>query len=298
MGQAHLVTGAFGYTGSYIARALLKAGHEVRTLTSKPGRNGRIRAYPLDFGDAGGLRVALRGVDVLYNTYWVRFSKAGFSQEQAVANTRALFDAAKGAGVRRIVHVSITNPSEQSPFEYFRGKARLERDLQESGIGHTILRPTVIFGREDILINNICWMLRRFPVFALFGSGDYRIQPIFVEDFADLAVAAGQRGNDQVIDAIGPETFTYREMVAMLGAAIGRKRPMRSIPPTLGLACSWIVGRFVRDVVVTREEIEALMADLLVTSSPPSGGTRLSQWAAEHADSLGLSYASELSRRR
>jgi len=237
-------------------------------------------------------------VDVLYNTYWVRFNHKLFTHAQAVQNTLVLFEAARQAGVRRIVHVSITNPSEDSPLEYFAGKARLERALRESGLDYSILRPTVLFGREDILINNIAWALRRFPFFAVFGDGSYRLQPICVEDLADLAVAEGRRNGKNVINAIGPETFSYRELVEAVGEAIGRKRRILQISPGLGYAVSRVIGWFMRDTFITREEIKGLMDGLLCVDDPPPGKTRLTDWMRANADALGRNYASELSRRQ
>ena len=298
----HAVTGAFGYSGRYIATRLLDEGREVITLTNSPGRSnpfgGRVRAFPLSFDDREQLVQSLAGVDVLYNTYWVRFNHKQFTHAQAVQNTLVLFEAARQAGVRRIVHVSITNPDEDSPLEYFAGKARLERALRESGLGCSILRPTVLFGREDILINNIAWALRRFPVFAVFGDGSYRLQPICVEDLADLAVAEGKLDANNVINAIGPETFSYRELVEAVGVAIGLKRRILQVSPGLGYAASRVIGWFVHDTFITREEIKGLMDGLLYVNTPPTGKTRLTDWMRANAETLGRNYASELARRQ
>ena len=299
--QLHIVTGAFGYSGSYIARHLLDAGYRVRTLTNSLHREhplqGRIEPVPFHFDDESKLTASLEGAAVLYNTYWVRFNHPRFKYADAVKNTLALFRAALKAHVPRVVHVSITNPSENSPFEYFRGKARLERALRESGLSHAILRPAVLFGDEDILINNIAWVLRRFPVFGVFSDGSYRLQPIYVDDFARLAVEQGGGSNNAVIDAIGPETFTYRELVRAIGRIIGKPRPVVSVPPWFGYAVGWAVGKLVGDVTITRDEIGGLMADLLYVDSPPAGQTKLTDWAQQHADTLGHRYASELQRR-
>lgn len=298
----HVVTGAFGFSGKYIARRLLERGHEVRTLTDSPDRknefNGKVTATRFNFEEVDALAESLAGVDVLYNTYWVRFNHREFKHSAAVANTLTLFEAAKFAGVKRIVHVSITNPSEESPLEYFASKAQLERELAESGISHAILRPTVLFGAEDILVNNIAWILRRLPVFGVFGKGDYRIQPIFVDDLAKLAVEHGESEEDEIINAIGPETFTYRELVTMIGEIIGKRRPIISVSPWAGHAVASMVGKWIGDVIVTREEIKGLMDDLLYVESPPTGTTKLSEWALEHRDTLGTHYASELARRK
>ena len=298
----HAVTGAFGYSGRYIATRLLAEGRKVVTLTNSPARTnpfgGQVKVLPLAFDKPDQLAESLAGVDVLYNTYWVRFNHATFTHEQAVKNTLVLFAAAKQAGVRKIVHVSITNPSEDSPLEYFSGKARLERALRESGLNYSILRPTVLFGREDILINNIAWALRRFPFFAVFGDGSYRLQPIYVEDLAALAVAEGKKQENSVINAIGPETFTYRELVEAVGAAIGRTRRIVKVSPGAGYAASRVIGWFVRDTFITREEIKGLMDGLLCVDTPPTGKTRLTDWMRANADSLGRNYASELARRQ
>ncbi len=300
--EIHAVTGAFGYSGRYIASRLLEQGRTVVTLTNSGNRTnpfgGRIRAFPLSFDDPDKLAAALAGVEVLYNTYWVRFNDRMFTHAQAVKNTLVLFDAARRAGVRRVVHVSITNPVEDSPLEYFSGKARLERALQESDLSYAILRPTVLFGREDILINNMAWALRRFPFFAVFGDGSYRLQPIHVDDLADLAVTEGKRTENVVANAVGPETFTYRELVKAIGGAIGRPRPLISVPPGMGCWLGWVVGCFMRDTFITREEIRGLMAELLHVDTPPTGKTSLTTWMRKNAGTLGLQYASELDRRR
>lgn len=297
----HAVTGAFGYSGRYIALRLLEEGREVITLTnslSRPSSFGeRVKAFPLSFENPSRLREALSGVDVLYNTYWVRFNHRQFTHAEAVRNTLTLFEAARLAGVRRIVHVSITNPREDSPLEYFSGKARLERALRESGISHAILRPTVLFGREDILINNIAWALRRFPFFAVFGDGSYRLQPIHVDDLAGLAVAEGRKEHNCVINAIGPETFTYTELVRAVGSAIGKRSPLLHVTPATGYAMSRLIGWVVGDTFITREEIRGLMDDLLFVDAPAAGQTRLTDWMRQNAQTLGRRYASELARR-
>ena len=298
----HVVTGAFGYSGQYIARRLLDRGLAVRTLTNSPEREnpfaGRVEVAGYHFDDPSQLVASLQGVSVLYNTYWVRFNHTAFKHETAVENTLKLFAAAREAGVRRVVHVSITNPSEDSPLEYFRGKARLERALVESGLSYAILRPAVLFGREDILINNIAWMLRRLPVLGVFGNGRYRLQPIYVDDLAELAVEYGESKENCTINAVGPETFTYRELVQQIGTLIGHRRPIVSVPPWAGYIAATIMGKFLGDVIVTREEIKGLMAGLLCVDTPPTGKTKLTEWTAQNAETLGVRYASELARRR
>ena len=300
--EIHAVTGAFGFSGQYIAARLLERGLTVWTLTNSPGRanpfGGRIQVYPYNFDAPAKLVQSLEGVSVLYNNYWVRFNTRDFKHAIAVENSVTLFDAAKKAGVKRIVHVSITNPSQDSPFEYFRGKGELEKALEATGVPHSILRPAVLFGKEDILINNIAWMLRRFPLFGVFGDGNYRLQPIYVDDLAELAVEEGLESGNRVIDATGPDTFTYRELVRTIGRIIGRERAIVSVPDWFGYCVAKAVGGMVGDITITREEIGGLKADLLYTDSPPAGSTRLTRWAEENAATLGAHYANEMARRR
>ncbi len=304
MSELHVVTGAFGYSGKYITTRLLETGVRVRTLTNSLHRanpfGDKVEAHPFNFDNQAALIESLRGATVLYNTYWIRFNtkEPGFQHSVAVENTLKLFEAAKQAGVQRVVHTSITNPSEDSPLEYFKGKAVLERALKESGLSYAILRPNVLFGHEDILINNIAWTLRKLPVFGVFGDGQYRLQPMHVDDFASLAIAQGKDRANHVIDAIGPETFTYRRLVEEIGNIIGVHRPIVSVPPSIGYAVGAVLGKIVGDVMITRDEVEGLMADLLVTSSPPTGQTKLTDWAREQASTLGKHYASELARRK
>lgn len=296
-----VVTGAFGFSGSYIAERLLAAGHQVRTLTNSLHREsqfeGLIDAHPYNFNDEPRIIESLRGAEVLYNNYWVRFNHGSFSYAQAVENSLKLFEAARKAGIKRIVHISITNPSLESPFEYFSGKAKLEQAIIRSGLSYAILRPAVLFGKEDILINNIAWFLRRFPVFGVFGSGSYRLQPIYVGDLADLAAEQGRKKENVITDAIGPEAFTYKELVRVIGTAIGKKRPVVSVPWIMGYLLGKMVGLLQHDVTITRDEIRGLMAGLLYTESAPAGTTRLSEWVRENAATVGRHYSNELKRR-
>ena len=293
------VTGSFSYSGKYITRRLLERGENVITLTGHPNRpdpfNGQVKAYPLDF-DEENMTKSLQGVDVLVNTYWVRFDKGENTQPRAVENTRKLVNAAKAAGVKRIVHISIANPSADSHLPYYWGKAANEKAVIDSGLAYAILRPTVLIGDEDILINNIAYLLRRFPVFALPGDGSYGIQPVYVDDLAQLAVEGVYSKEDYVIDAVGPDIFTFKEMVNLIGEKIGSKRTLISVPPQLALSAAQFLSLFVNDVLLTPEEVDGLMANLLVSSEPPRCETHLADWLETNRENVGAKYASELEK--
>jgi NADH dehydrogenase len=298
--ELDVVTGAFGYTGKYITRRLLNSGRRVRTITGHPKRancfGNQVETAPMDFSDRAGLVRSLRGAAVLYNTYWVRFNHGRTTFDEAVTHSRVLIHAAKEAGVRKIVHLSIANPSLDSHLPYYSGKAQVEKAIVDSGLSYAILRPTVIFGIEDILINNIAWFARRFPIFAIPGSGRYQLQPIFVEDLADLATSSARQENSLVLDAVGPEIFTFKDLVQRITLAIGRKARFLHVSPRAALQMLRCVGPIVGDVILTREEIEGLMADLLVSRQPATGQTKFSSWLTKNANALGTRYASELQR--
>ena len=296
MGAAHIVTGAFSYTGRYLTRRLLGRGIDVRTLTNRPPSacpfGVPIPSHPFTYDDPAKLVAFLKGADVLYNTYWVRFDYGANGYDLAIRNTRILFDAAR----RRIVHVSIANPSMQSPLPYYSGKAALEEDLARLGVSYAVVRPTVIFGDEDILVNNIAWFLRRLPVFAIPGDGTYGLQPIFVEDMAALLDQAGAENGNRVVDAVGPESYTFEELARLIRETVASRAWIVHAPPWLSHVGLTLIGWTVGDVILTRDEITGLMAGLLVSRQPPTGATRLSEWIRAHKATIGAVYANEVAR--
>jgi uncharacterized protein YbjT (DUF2867 family) len=294
-----VVTGAFSYSGQAIARALLDGGRQVRTLTGHPGRapaHSPVDVRPLDFDDQVGLIASLEGATTLYNTYWVRFAHHRVDHDVAVANSRTLFHAARRAGVHRIVHVSITHPSIGSPLPYFRGKAGVERALAEADVSYAILRPAILFGGDGVLLNNIAWLLRHLPVFAVGGRGDYRIRAIHVDDLARLCLMRGAERGDSVTDAVGPERPTFLELVRSLRDVVGSRARIVHVPGATVPLLSRLVGLALHDVLLTRDEYRAMADGLADTEGPATGPTALSAWLGEHGAGLGLHYANELDR--
>jgi NADH dehydrogenase len=297
-----VITGVFGNTGGFIAERLIKRGIQVDTLTNSPNRisplQGKVGVYPLAFDQPQALVKALKDADVLINNYWVRYEAGGFSYQQAVTNTGVLLAAAKKAKVKRVVQVSITNADSSSPYGYFRGKGQIEEALQATGLPHSILRPAVLFGDDEILTNNVAWMLRSFPVFGLFGRGDFRLRPIYVEDLADLAVKEVSAAGKRVLNAVGPERLTYREWVEEIAVAMGVKRLIVPMHPRLGWAAGIVMGWVRRDAVLVWEEIDALMQNRIDVAGPATGKTRLSVWLKEAGPRLGQNYRNEIARRK
>ena len=298
--KLNAVTGAFGYTGRYIANRLLILGEPVITLTSNPHRqdpfNGQVRTFPYNFDDPDALSASLAGVHTLYNTYWVRFNYRGITFEQAVENSRKLIKTAAEVGVTRFVHISVTNPGPDLNLPYFRGKWLVEQAVQNSGLSYAIIRPTLIFGLEDILLNNIAYLLRRSPMFPIPGSGLYQIQPIYAQDLAEIAVQAGGSMENLVLDAAGPEVLSYKEMIKRIAQEIDSHSRLIHMPPNLALILVKFLNIALQDVLLTRDELRGLMADLLVTSSPPLATTSFASWLEHNSHLLGRQYASELRR--
>ncbi|HSR84165.1 MAG TPA: NAD(P)H-binding protein [Streptosporangiaceae bacterium] len=299
---AHLsvVTGAFSYSGAAIARELLRRGRRVRTLTGHPQRapaGTPIEVRPLDFGASSELAAALAGAGTLYNTYWIRFAHGAVDHAQAVANSRVLFGAAAKAGVQRIVHISITNPSLTSPDSYFRGKAEVEQALAECGVPYAVARPAVLFGRDGVLINNIAWLLRRLPVFAIGGRGDYRLRPIHVDDLAALCADLGARTEQAMtVDAVGPQSLTFRQIVAAIRDAVGSRSVLVPVPGRVIPALAAGLNLVLRDTLLTSAEYASMAANLADSAAPATGTVAFTDWVRAHGGELGRRYANELDR--
>jgi uncharacterized protein YbjT (DUF2867 family) len=299
LGTVDVVTGAFSYSGAAITRQLRAAGRQVRTLTGHPGRapaGTAIEVRPLDFNDPADLTRSMRGAHTLYNTYWVRFAHAGVDHDAAVANSRTLFQAAAAAGIQRIVHVSITHPSLASPYPYFRGKAQVEQLLGELGISHAIVRPAILFGGEGVLVNNVAWLLRHLPIFAVGGRGTYRVRGIHVEDLARLCVGLGARTDTVVMDAVGPQSVSFRELVDAVRAAVASHTVVVPVPGPLLIGLSHALSLALHDTLLTREEYQAMADGLADSGAPPTGNIVFTDWIAEHGAELGRRYANELDR--
>jgi uncharacterized protein YbjT (DUF2867 family) len=293
-----VVTGAFSYSGSRIALALAGAGREVRTLTGHPERaaGSAIAAYPLDFADRAGLVKAMSGATTLYNTYWVRFAHGSTDHDLAVANSRILFSAARDAGIERIVHVSILHADVESALPYFRGKALVEEELIGSGISYAILRPAIFFGGDDVLVNNIAWLLRHLPVFGIGGGGDYRIRGIHVDDLARLCVEYGAARTATRIDAVGPDRPTFRELVEAVRTAVGSRSRLVPVPGAAVPVLARVLGLALRDVLLTRDEYQAMALGFADSDAPTTGDTSILSWLSDNGERLGRTYANELHR--
>jgi uncharacterized protein YbjT (DUF2867 family) len=277
--------------------------HAVRSLTSHPRKNrfgDRVRSILYDFERPERMDEAFDGAETFVHSYYIRFPHAGDTFERAVERAGVLLDCARRAGVRRVVHVSVSNARETSDLPYYRNKGRLERVVRESGLEFAILRPALVFGAGDILLNNIVWFLRRAPVFGVFGDGVYRVQPVSLDAFAALIVEAVESpGSGTITDVAGPIDYTYLDTVRMIREAVDSRSAILRMPPALALVASWVAGFVVRDVILTRDEAKGLMEEYLYSPNPRRVGESLEEWLRQDSvrQSLGRTYSSELGRR-
>lgn len=259
--------------------------------SSERGHRGALLHRTRDRFQPNALVESLRGATTLYNTYWIRFERRGHTFDEAVAPTLVLFRAAQRAGVERIVQLSASHADCAPHLPYFRGKEYIERWLAGSGMPHAIVRPTLVFGPKDVLVNNIAWIMRRTPVF-LAPAKDARVQPVSVLDTARICVEA----HDGIQDAAGPETLRFDELLRLVRDAVGSRARIVHGPDAIGLALSRLAGFALRDVVLTREELVGLRASLLVSTEPPLGADSFTQRGEQNGKVLGRRYDSELAR--
>jgi len=133
-------------------------------------------------------------------------------------------------------------------------------------------------------------------VFGIPGDGRYGVRPIYVEDMARLMVDTAAQEQNSVIDAVGPETFTFEELVRLIAARVGKAARIVRMPTFMAYFGTYLTGLFMRDVVLTWEEYKGLMSDLLAPQGSSTGETRLTQWLSENRERIGRRYASEVAR--
>ncbi len=294
------LTGAFSYSGRYIAKKLLSKGIKIRALTNHPKPElfpqHSIPVFPLQFKEEGPLIDFLKGTEVFINTYWIRYPHKEQTHEKAATNIQFLTQCAKRAGIKKIIHLSVSNPSEESALSYYKGKAQAEKMIKESGLSYLILRPTLIFGLEDILINNIAWLLHAFPFFVLPSPVDYSVQPIYAGDVADIAYEHLLCKESKTIDAAGEEVYRMDELVRMISRSIGLPRPVLLWPKPIAQGCIKMLSLMLQDRVLTGEELCGLMGNLLISFEKPRGKTSFKKWLNQYGSRLGKTYTNDFKR--
>ena len=299
------VTGAWSYLGRHVTRVLLTQGQTVRSLTSRavPTNDpfkGEVAAHALTW-KLPAMTQALQGVDTLYNTFWVRHTRPPIGHRgpwTSHAEACSEVPHPDRCGLRRRCAAGSSyqyyQPRANSHLPYFQGKAEVETYIKRSGLSYAILRPSCFFGANDILINNIAYAVRRFPVFFLPSPAGYRIRPMHVKDMATSMCAFGTGTDSVVRDACGPEQYPFAKLVQHMGIWLtGRAPRVVHVPISLCQGLYQAAGQVMRDTILSRDELDGLASDLLGSDKPPLGTTLLSQWVQEHKESLGSSFRPE-----
>ena len=292
-----VITGAFSFTGAAVASELSRRGWTVCSLTNRrrpPGAD-HIASVPLRF-ESKHLETVLSAADAFVNTYWLRFPYGGQTFETAVANSKLLIEGATQAGIGRFVHLSVSNAASNSNLGYYRGKAEVEAALRTSRLSYSIVCPTLIVGPRDVLTNNIAWFLRRFPIFPIPDGGNYRLRPLTLGDAGRIVADETESSETAQIDAAGPEIMTFREYVHTVARACGLRRTVVGVPGNLALAALRLVQRFLKDVVLTREELLGLQQEALLSHQSPRAKESVTDWLRQNGETLGRRYANDLDR--
>ena len=263
-----LVTGGTGFVGPKVVHALRAQEREVRCLVRKPGRAGTLKAWGCevvqgDVTDAESLRQAAEGCEaVVHLVAIIAGSRADFDRVMT-GGTQNAVAAAKAAGVRRFVLMSALGVSEQTRtlVPYYEAKWAMEEAVRDSGIEHVVFRPSFVFGRDGGSLPLFVRQVRWSPVTPVLGSGERRLQPIWVEDVAahfagavDLPAAA-----NRTFDLVGPDRVTWNELYDRIARTLGKRRGQAHVPIPLARTGAAVIERLPR-APLTRDQLTMLEA--------------------------------------
>ncbi len=235
------LVGGAGFLGRYVAQELLRTGARVRVVSRNPGRAthlkpmaglGQIAFIPANLNDPKGLARAVAGCTAVVNL--VGLLKGDFYRAH-ITGPEALAKAATEAGATAFVHVSAIGADPDSPSAYGRSKGEGEARVRAAFPQATIIRPSILFGREDGFVNRFAGLLKVAPIVPVI-RGPARFQPAFVADAAEAIAKAALdpvRHGGHVYELGGPEAITMRELIAWIGGAIGYTRPLLDVPDLL-----------------------------------------------------------------
>jgi uncharacterized protein YbjT (DUF2867 family) len=272
-----LVTGATGFVGPKVANAIVDAGHEVRVLERKPGSWSKAgircqEAAQGDVTDPESLHGATAGRDVVVHLVALRQGRPEAFQQVMVEGTRSLVAAAKEAGVKRFVLMSALGTTEETKnlVPYYGAKWQQEKDVEASGLEYVIFRPSFIFGREGGILPTFRKLARLTPVTPITGSGEQRIQPIWIDDVASYFAAAVDKPEaaNRLFELGGPDAVSWNEFWERLKRALGMRRPSVHVPMGLMRLNALVTERLPGNVPLTRDLLKMLEAgDNVVTDT-------------------------------
>ncbi|SYZ74107.1 conserved hypothetical protein [Candidatus Zixiibacteriota bacterium] len=262
------VTGATGFIGQNLIRALALTGNEIIGLarhTSKiQSHPTNVRYMAADINDAESLPRTLQKVNVIYHLVGIiAETKELTFTGTVVTGTENIIAACKSAGVGKIIYLSALGTGSDAMGKYFRSKWEAEEKIRNSGLEYAIIRPSVVYGPGDRFINMLARMIKYFPVTPIPGSGRMRLQPIYVENLTALLVSIldspGAWG--KTLEIGGPEALEYRQMIAIIKKVLNRRRPNIYIPLRLMKLSAAVLESFMKPSPLTRDQIGMLSRD-------------------------------------
>jgi uncharacterized protein YbjT (DUF2867 family) len=272
MSQAIIVFGGTGFLGRRIVRALRDRGVLVRVATRHPdsGTAGAVRA---DIEDERSVAEALRGCGGVVNavSLYVEQGSRTFQSIHVDAAAR-LARLAQAAGLRQLVHISGIGANPESTSPYIRSRGRGEREVTAAFPAATIMRPSAMFGPDDALLSVIAALVRRSPVFALFGQGRTLMQPAYVEDVAQaVAEHLTTRPAPAMYELGGPDVLTYRSLVEKIASGVRRNPVLLPVPFALWRVVA-AVAELLPDAPITRNQVELMQIDNVASDRLPGFG--------------------------
>jgi len=264
-----LVTGGTGFVGGHVVRALRDAGRRVRVLVRDPGAAGPLvelgcELVEGDMTEPETLGRALDGVACVVHLVAIRQGKDEQFERIMSRGTRDLVDAARGAGVGRFVHMSAlgTNEETKDLVPYYRAKWEMEQAVQGSGLPYVVFRPSFVFGADGGILPTFRRIARLAPVTPITGTGEQRIQPIWVDDVAAYFARAVELedATNRTFELGGPDVVDWNELWARLKRALGVKRPSIHLPMAFMRANALVTERLPGDVPLTRDLLKMMEA--------------------------------------
>ena len=262
-----LVTGASGFVGSHIVHALRAEDRPVRALVRDPKRADQLEAWGCevvagDMTDPDSLARAASGVDAVIHLVAIRQGRPEDFERVMSQGTRDLLAAAEKSKVRRFVHMSALGTSEETKglVPYYGAKWEMEKAVESSGLEYVIFRPSFVFARNGGILPTFRRLARIAPVTPIIGSGEQRIQPIWVDDVAAYFVRALDHpaAANRLFELGGPDAVTWNEFWKRLKSTLGQRRPSLHVPVALMRVNALVTERLPGDIPLTRDLLKML----------------------------------------
>lgn len=284
-----IVLGGTGFIGRHICEKLVQAGHEVMVPTRKLENARLIQTLPrlqpivCNVHDAAALSAAVSGHDALINLVAILHGSEAEFERVHVSLPRSIVAACKAAGVARVVHISSLAASVDAPSRYLRSKGRGEQVWQDSGLDVCILRPSVVFGAGDRLLNVFAALQKIFP-FVPLASAQAQFQPVWVDDVAQAALRClglndsqneskvsrfGEGQKAKIFELAGPATMSLRDLFELAGRCVGAQRPIWPLPASLGRLQAACMEYMPGPALMSRDNLDSMKSPSIASGQWP-----------------------------